>query len=190
MHVRHPKAPVVVALGLPVLLVLLVACGCSSAPETAPAPTPSGQKVDMGDYEVVENWPKPLPDDDLSHDGWTWGSGSGVWAESPDKVWVGQRGEIELPPGAEPWTCACLLDPRRTNTGRRPYAGNDYGYDMRRHHIIFAVDREGDTIEEWLQHDAYLAPPRGSGLGEGLGAARTPGTLGVLVQGLADVEMP
>ena len=120
----------------------------------------------MGDYEVVLNWPKPLPDDDLSHDGWTWGSGAGVFAESPDKVWVAQRGEIELPPGAEPWICACLLDPRRTNTGRRPYSGNTYDYEMRRHHIVFAVDREGYAIEEWLQHDAYFTPPRGSGLGE------------------------
>ena len=31
---------------------------------------------------------------------------------------------------------------------------------------MFAVDRNGKTIEEWLQHDSYLAPPRGSGLGE------------------------
>jgi hypothetical protein len=67
------------------------------------------QKVDMGDYEPVVPWPKPLPDTDLSHDGWTWGSGAGVWAESPDKGWVMQRGEISLPPGAEPWICACLL---------------------------------------------------------------------------------
>src|ERR671918_29749 len=39
----------------------------------------------MGGYEVVENWPKPLPDgpDGVKHDGWTWGSGCGVWAESP-----------------------------------------------------------------------------------------------------------
>ena len=124
------------------------------------------QSVDMGDYEVVLDWPKPLPDDDLSHDGWTWGSGAGVLVESPDKVWVAQRGEIELPPGAEPWICPCLLEPRRTNTGRRAYSGNDYGYEMRRHHIVFAVDREGYAIEEWLQHDEYLAPPRGSGLGE------------------------
>ena len=124
------------------------------------------QSVDMGDYEVVLDWPRPLPDDDLSHDGWTWGSGAGVLVESPDKVWVAQRGEIELPPGAEPWICPCLLEPRRTNTGRRAYSGNDYGYQMRRHHIVFAVDREGYAIEEWLQHDEYLAPLRGSGLGE------------------------
>jgi hypothetical protein len=119
----------------------------------------------MGGYEVVRDWPKPLPDTDLSHDGWTWGSGCGVWAESPDKVWICQRGEIELPPGAKPWTFAGLLEPPRTNTGRWPYSGNDPGYKIRRHHIIFAVDRDGKTIEEWLQHDNYLAPPQKSGPG-------------------------
>ena len=75
------------------------------------------RKVDVGDYEPVVPWPQPLPDTDLSHAGWTWGSGAGAWAETPDKVWVAQRGEIELPAGAEPWTCACLVEPRRTNTG-------------------------------------------------------------------------
>ena len=119
----------------------------------------------MGGYEVVENWPKPLPDKDLSHAGWTWGSGCGVWAESPDKVWICQRGEIELPPGAKPWTFAGLLKPPRTNTGRWPYSGNDPGYKLRRHHVIFAVDGKGNTIEEWLQHDKYLAPPQASGPG-------------------------
>jgi hypothetical protein len=128
----------------------LAASGGSAAPETESAQTPTIQKVDLGDYEVVYPWPKPLPDDDLSHDGWTWGSGSGVWAESVDKVWVGQRGEIELPPGAPPWIYASLLDPPRTNTGRRPYAGENRDYDIRRHHIIFAVDREANTIEAWL----------------------------------------
>ena len=124
------------------------------------------EKVDIGDYETVVPWPQPLPDNDLSHNGWTWGSGSGVWAESPDKVWVSQRGEIQLPPGATPWICPCLLEPRRTNTGRRPYSGKPYPYEMRRHHLVFAVNREGKAIEEWLQHDKYLAPGRGTGLGE------------------------
>ena len=116
----------------------------------------------MGGYEVVENWPKPLPDTDLSHDRWTWGSGCGAWAESPDKVWICQRGEIELPPGVKPWTFVGLLTPPRTNTGRWPYAGTDPGYQLRRHHVVFAVDRDGKAIVEWLQHDKYLAPPQGS----------------------------
>ena len=139
--------------------------GDAGAQEGGGRRTPS-KDVRMGDYEIVTPWPKPLPDTDLSHDGWTWGSGSGVFAESPDKVWVSQRGEISLPPGAAPWTCGCQLEPRRTNTGRRAYSGNPYPYEMRRHHLVFAVDRNGNTIEEWLQHDRYLAPPRGSGLGE------------------------
>ncbi len=164
MRVRGPLVIVLVALGASVFL---AAGETTSAQQgTPPAPRAPAQPGDMGDYEVVRNWPKPLPDTDLSHDGWTWGSGSGVFAESPDKVWVSQRGEISLPPGAEPWICPCLLNPRRTNTGRRPYAGTPYPYEMRRHHIVFAVDRNGNTIEEWLQHDKYLAPWRGTGLGE------------------------
>ena len=66
---------VLLALGLPPVP---VASGRSAAPETESAQTPTIQKVDLGDYEVVYPWPKPLPDDDLSHDGWTWGSASGV----------------------------------------------------------------------------------------------------------------
>src|SRR6187401_3529193 len=144
----------------PVALAVLILIGDLSI--VGPLRAQTARKVDMGDYEPVVPWPKPLPDTDLSHDGWTWGSGAGVWAESPDKVWVMQRGEISLPPGAEPWTCACLLTPRRTNTGRRDYAGKPYFYKQRRHHLVFAVDRNGKTIEEWLQHDNYLAPPRGT----------------------------
>ena len=123
---------------------------------------PAQATTAMGNYDVVPDWPRPLPDAfPGEHDGWTWGSGAAVFAESADKVWVAQRAEIELPPGATPWICACLLNPRRTNTGRRPYAGEVRDYDMRRHHIVFAVDRDGETIEEWLQWDDFLAPSTG-----------------------------
>jgi hypothetical protein len=50
-----------------------------------------------GHYRVVENWPKPLPDTRHSHDGWTWGSFGGVYAESPDRIWLAMRGELPLP---------------------------------------------------------------------------------------------
>jgi hypothetical protein len=150
-------------------LTLLVAMAVMSAhsalsPDQDQATSSSGPRR-MGGYEVVDPWPLPLPDTDLSHDGWTWGSGAGVWAESPDKVWVMQRGEIELPAGAKPWTYAGLLTPPRTNTGRWPYSGNKPPYQLRRHHIVFAVDRNGKTIIEWLQHDNYLAPPRNTPAG-------------------------
>ena len=54
---------------------------CAPAGET-PAPAASGQPPTTrqsyqdwptGPYQVVENWPKPLPDTRHSHDGWTWG---------------------------------------------------------------------------------------------------------------------
>jgi hypothetical protein len=169
MRAQNPLLTILVTIGA---LVPLGAIGCSSPsqPEAPAEPAPRVelpiQPVQMGDYDPVVPWPKALPDADLSHDGWTWGSGSGVWAESPNKVWVSQRTEIELPPGATPWICPCLLEPRRTNTGRRAYSGNDLPYQQRRHHLVFAVDRDGNTIEEWLQHDAYLRPERGTGLGE------------------------
>jgi peptidylamidoglycolate lyase len=166
MRIRGSLVMVSVALGAFVLLSTTDSIRAQQGVPQPPRPRGPVPAGEMGDYVVVQNWPKPLPDKDLSHNGWTWGSGSGVFAESPDKVWVSQRGEISLPPGAEPWICPCLLNPRRTNTGRRPYAGNPYPYEMRRHHIVFAVDRNGNTIEEWLQHDKYLAPWRGTGLGE------------------------
>ena len=93
MHARHPFVSLGLALGL---LALLAVIGCAGSPADVEQERPTVEKVDLGDYEVVEDWPKPLPDDDLSHDGWTWGSGAGVWVETPDKVWVSQRSEIEL----------------------------------------------------------------------------------------------
>src|SRR5690606_38976340 len=65
---------------------VLTLSGCGAAPEGEPATVPDIRPVAMGDYEPVLDWPKPLPDGDLPHDGWTWGSGAGVWAERPDKV--------------------------------------------------------------------------------------------------------
>ncbi|MCH8813365.1 MAG: hypothetical protein IID07_16195, partial [Gemmatimonadetes bacterium] len=41
----------------------------------------SYQDWPTGPYQVVLDWPKPLPDDRHSHDGWTWGSMGGGYAE-------------------------------------------------------------------------------------------------------------
>ena len=47
----------------------------------------------FGAYEVVPDWPKPisaLP----GNEKWTWGAGQGVFAESPDRVFILERGEL------------------------------------------------------------------------------------------------
>jgi hypothetical protein len=57
-------------------------------------------------------------------------------------------------------------EPAPTNTGRRDYSGTPYPYQMRRHHLVFAVDGTGKTIEEWLQHDKYSRRREAPGWGE------------------------
>src|SRR5687768_11538593 len=76
----------------------------------------SAQDWPFGPYQVVENWPKPLPDKLHSHDSWTWGSMGSVYAETPDRIWIAQRGELPLPQGAKPWTPYAALDPTRGNS--------------------------------------------------------------------------
>src|SRR5215831_3607665 len=86
-----------------------------------------GQDI-FGAYEVVQNWPKPissLP----GNEKWTWGAGQGVFAESPNRVFILQRGElpsiqrpktaklpqlgpsIEFPIGRLPWRDATSASP-------------------------------------------------------------------------------
>lgn len=92
---------------LALLLVSGVAACSNTEPEVAEAEAASRwshHDWPTGPYRVVEGWPKPLPDDRHSHDGWTWGSFGGVYAESPDRIWVAMRGELPLAEGAAPWT--------------------------------------------------------------------------------------
>ena len=91
--------------------------------QASPSQEKGGQE-EFGPYEFVSNWPQPLPDgpDGVKHDGWTWGSVGAVYAETPDRIWIAQRGELPLPQGAKPWTPYALLNPSRGNA-----TGNDNG---------------------------------------------------------------
>ena len=105
----------------------LMSCGSpADIPGNAPAtqsapPQERGGQEEFGPYEVVANWPQPLPDgpDGVEHAGWTWGSTSAVYAETPDRIWIAMRGELPLPPGATPWTPYGLLNPSRGNASGR-----------------------------------------------------------------------
>ena len=81
-----------------------------------------GGQEEFGPYEPVPNWPLPLPDgpDGVKHDGWTWGSVGAVYAESPDRIWIAQRGELPLPAGAGPWTPYAMLSPSRGSATGNP----------------------------------------------------------------------
>src|SRR5262245_34183918 len=104
-------------LGISLLLVVspwIVACSEAPASTTqtaAPVAAPAvaaekGGQEEFGPYELVENWPQPLQDgsDGVKHEGWTWGSVGAVYAETPDRIWIAQCGELPVPAGASPWT--------------------------------------------------------------------------------------
>jgi hypothetical protein len=73
----------------------------------AAVPGEVGNMELYGPYDVVADWPK-----DLStlpgNQKWTWGSGEGIFAESPNRVFILQRGELPVLP--------------RGGRGNNPYA--------------------------------------------------------------------
>ena len=56
-----------------------------------------GQDV-FGPYDPVQNWPRPLSESLPNHEGWTWSQATDVFAESPDRVFVTQKGELPVLP--------------------------------------------------------------------------------------------
>ena len=142
----------------------------ASTPTAAAAPAAEkGGQDEFGPYEVVANWPQPLPDgpDGVKHDGWTWGSTGAVYAETPDRIWIAMRGELPLPAGAKPWTPYGMLNPdarqchrqRRWARARRANPPPKRGWERRYHHVLFVVDRDGKQVEYWPQHDKLFQAP-------------------------------
>ena len=147
-----------------------VACatGTPQAPATQaqakPATRWSHQDWPTGQYHVAEGWPKPLPDTRHPHDGWTWGSFGGVYAETPDRIWVAMRGELPLPKGAAPWTPYAALKPSRGNTTGNTDGssatcepGQKRGWERRFEHSIIVFDRQGNLVDEWSHLDALFS---------------------------------
>src|SRR5580765_1288909 len=83
---------------VPVLVAVLTMFVGALAQNRQPAgfaavPSEKGGQDLFGAYDVVPNWPKPitgLP----GHEKWTWGAGQSVFAESPNRVFILQRGEL------------------------------------------------------------------------------------------------
>jgi sugar lactone lactonase YvrE len=154
--------------------------GCSVPSESKPDSTATqssavsqekGGQEEFGPYELVENWPQPLADgpDGVKHAGWTWGSVGAVFAETPDRIWIAQRGELPLPPDAKPWTSYGMLNPARVSTGNddgldptcQPVAKR--GWQRRYHHVIFVVDRDGKLVQSWQDLDKIFDMSCGRG---------------------------
>ena len=104
-----------------------------------------GGQEEFGPYELVENWPQPLAGPE--NEAWTWGETSGVFAETPDRIWISQRGQLPLPEDAKPGDSVGLH--MGTATSMRP--------QRRWTNCIIVVDRDGKLVESWTQHDELLS---------------------------------
>lgn len=98
---------------------------------------------ESGPYEVVADWPAPA-----CGDGYGWGSMAGVWAESPDRVYVFQRGCLPARPPSTAWI------PTR-NAGNFAEDHDDPDLRVRWDHLLMVFDRQGRLVETW---DETLLP--------------------------------
>ena len=142
-------------------------------PSFAAVPSEKGGQDVFGAYEVAKDWPKPLsalP----GNEKWTWGSGEGVFAESPNRVYILQRGELpniqrpkeidlpqlgpslSFPIGRLPWRDATVASPPAQLDG--PNRGKE-DVDWRWENCLVIVDAEGNIVERWTQWDSMLRRP-------------------------------
>ena len=88
-----------------------------------------GGEDDLGPYNLVQDWLKPLP----GRDGWTLGGVEGVFADTPNRIFVLQVGEVPAPQQPKA--------PARTD------------------HLVFTVDGHGSLLEAWTQWDSVFVHP-------------------------------
>jgi peptidylamidoglycolate lyase len=167
------------AVGVPTLCMLGAGLACAQSAQKTPSyaavPGEKGGQDMFGAYEVVADWPKDiatLP----GHEDWTFGATQSVFAESPDRVFVLERGElpnvkrpetrrlpeigpsISFPIGRLPWrdaTASSLPGSLDGDDSERGVAGVDYRWE----HCILVFDRDGNLSEDWTQWDSMLRRP-------------------------------
>lgn len=131
-----------------------------------------GQDV-FGAFEIAKDWPKPISGVP-GNEKWTWGSGEGVFAESPNRVFILQRGmlpnierpktrdlpdfgpSLSFPIGRLPWRDATVASPPGELDG--PNRGKE-NVDWKWENILCVINAEGDIVERWTQWDSMFRRP-------------------------------
>jgi len=153
----------------------------------AAVPGEKGGQDNWGPYEVVADWPKPLSSMPGHDPKWSWGSAEGIYAETPNRIYLFQRGELpvlERPkntpiPQFGPSLSFPVNEVPFRNASQGPVAalpgeGGDntrytegpisswlgkVGVDARWEHNLIVVDAEGNVVEEWPQWDKTFRRP-------------------------------
>lgn len=109
-----------------------------------------GPNVGPSPYTVVRGWHKPF-----ARPGFAFGGNSGVWAESPNRIFIAQRGETRLPQPVPP--------------GFAGYAGS-IGINVLNataartwQNCLYVLDGGGNMVENWTQWDRLCEGSDGPG---------------------------
>jgi DNA-binding beta-propeller fold protein YncE len=105
-----------------------------------------GGEDETGPYAVVERWMQPF-----ARSGYIQGSQSGVFAESPDRIFVLNRGELKLPA-----TLPADFNGAWGSLGERATIPTP---ELR--NCILVLDASGRVVESWTQWDPLFAGGRG-----------------------------
>ena len=127
---------------------VVVASGLLAAPALM-QDVPSGPSP----YDAVDGWLKPF-----ASSGYSFGATASVFAESPDRIFIAQRGENRLPDPVPP--------------GFQGFFGSigedavDAMHGRVWRNIIFVVDGDGNMIEAWTKWDDMFQsdPEMGGGI--------------------------
>jgi DNA-binding beta-propeller fold protein YncE len=113
----------------------------------APGPrVQKGGEDETGPYVVIENWMKPF-----ARPGYIQGSQGGVFAESADRIFVLNRGELKLPA-----TLPTGFNGAWGSTGQK---ATEATAELR--NCLLVLDRNGAIVEAWTQWDRVFQGGRG-----------------------------
>ena len=101
-------------------------------------------------YDVVANWHTPF-----AEEGFAFGGNSGVFAESPDRIFISQRGETRLPNPVPPEFAGYA-----GSIGINVLSDSEFRTWQ---NCLMVVDGDGNVLEVWDQWDHLFQGGDGPG---------------------------
>jgi hypothetical protein len=123
--------------------------GLPVAGQAPPADLTSGP-VGPSPYEVVRGWHKPF-----AEPGFAFGGNSGIFAESPNRIFIAQRGETKLPDPVPPEFKGYV-----GSIGINALQATDR---LVWQNCLYTVDGDGKVKERWSQWDHLCEGAKGPG---------------------------
>jgi sugar lactone lactonase YvrE len=127
------------------IVALAILCSLFLMPALAGPQQKGGEDI-AGPYDAVAGWPKPY-----ARTGYIWGSQSGVFAETPNRIFLLGRGELKVPEK--------LPRDFTGNWGSLGTRANAQQPELR--NCVVIVDAQGKLVEAWTQWDHLFQGGRG-----------------------------